>query len=89
MDRIQGIYEYQKLNDQDKEAVVFEHGRFLANRESGDERVNLYGLGDFYVEVFYHVELNELVRFRAFKSSRLLEPYLDRVSIDQLNEGQE
>jgi len=84
MDSIQTI-DFHKLNDSDKEAAVFEQGRFLANRESGQERVNLYGLGSFYVEVFYHVERNELVRFRAFNTDNLIFGLDHRRSVCKLN----
>jgi hypothetical protein len=49
----------------------------LSEREEALFKVKLYALSDFYVEAFFTAREGEIVKFKAFKSRRLLAPYLD------------
>ena len=44
----------------------------------------LYKLKDFFIEVNYQFKQNEIDSIRAFTSLRLLEPYLDRIDITDI-----
>jgi len=59
-----------------------DNGNFLTNRvDDYGRKINLYHVGKFFVEVYYNSKANAIVKFRAFKSSRCLEPYLELIEI--------
>jgi len=74
------IYEFIKLSDTDKGVAIWD-GEFLAVRFSNDHKYALYHLGDFFVEVEYNPKKNKLISMRAFKTKKLLEPYLNMIDI--------
>ncbi len=70
------LYEFTALSSDQQLNTVWEQGRYLALRQEVDQRVGLYTLGTFFVEVFYDPAVNEFVRHRAFVTQRLLLPYV-------------
>jgi hypothetical protein len=75
------LYDFNGLNDDEKANAVWE-GTFLADRREEDLTVQLYSVGNFYVEVFYDAGLNKIVRFRSFTTKSLLVPYLAHIKFD-------
>jgi len=55
--------------------------RLLKLPDDYGRKINLYHTGKFYVEVYYNPKANAIVKFRAFKSTRCLEPYLESIEI--------
>lgn len=47
-------------------------------------KFNLYALWNFYVEVEYGKEENEILELRTFKRGKRLEKYIDQVELDDL-----
>ena len=74
------LYQFNLLNDHLKAEAVWQ-GTFLDNRGEDQFKVQLYSLGNFYVEVFYEKQNNEIVRIRSFRTTRLLAPYLKKIKI--------
>ena len=70
------IYDFNGMDDTGKGNPVFQEGTFIDNRNEAGLKVQLYRLYSFYVEIFYHTEANEIIRYRAFKSIRQLAPYI-------------
>ncbi len=56
--------------------AIFTEGIFLDDREEGGVKVQLYRVHSFYVEVYYEPKTNRIVRFRSFKSTGQLAPYV-------------
>ncbi|HEV7332475.1 MAG TPA: hypothetical protein VGN63_15665 [Flavisolibacter sp.] len=56
-------------------------GVYLSDRTAGDYYVALYGLFDFYAEVYYHRPAGELVMITTFQGEWLLEPYLAKIDL--------
>ena len=56
-------------------------GVYLSERTVGDFFVALYGLFDFYVEVYYQLQTSEVVMITSFQNTALLEPYLAKISL--------
>ena len=75
------LYAFNRKNSQEKTALVWKQGQFLAVRIEPAYRVALYHLGKFFVEVLYDAEQNQIYKMRAFKSRSCLEPYLDLVDL--------
>jgi hypothetical protein len=70
------LFEFIALDNSDRAEAVW-NGNFIAAREEGEYRVMLYKLESFFVEVYYHRELNSIQKLRPFKTTRRLHPYFD------------
>jgi hypothetical protein len=55
----------------------------LPDRKEGELTSSFIRL-DFFVEVTYQSGLNKIAAMRPFKAKRLLEPYSDEVSLDEI-----
>ena len=75
------IYEFQLLTHQQKCEVAFREGIYISARAKGELSYNLYSISSFYVEIAFHLLDNYLDNVLVFNSSRLLEPYLEEISI--------
>ena len=76
------LYEYNLLPFKHKAQFVWNNGNFLTNRaDDYGRKINLYHAEKFFVEVYYNPKANAIVKFRAFKSNRCLEPYLESIEI--------
>ena len=78
------IYDFIRLNQEQREALVWEKGTFLAVRYSRGTSVCLYYMGKFYAEVVYLSESNEVLLVRGFRTKSCLEPYLDMVDLSDM-----
>ncbi|MCQ6957244.1 hypothetical protein [Mucilaginibacter aquariorum] len=74
------LYDFHAMTLPEKAATVWE-GTFIGDRPEGELFVQLYNMGTFYAEVFYNREINEIVKVRGFKSTKLIEPYLKAIKI--------
>jgi len=74
------IYAFIAMTEAEKAGAVW-GGTYLGERFENTTTIQLYGVGDFYVEVFYEPLINRITRFRPFKNDRLLEPYLKNINI--------
>ena len=79
------LYQFKSLSPPEQAEAVWK-GSFLEVRAYGKYSMVLYDLGGFYVEVFYAVQENKIEKFRVFKSTTPLQPYLDEMKSDELNE---
>ncbi|WP_345159859.1 hypothetical protein [Pontibacter saemangeumensis] len=67
-------------------ALVWQHGRFLAIRTEMSCSVVLYHMNEFFAEVWYSPEDNQIALVHGFGSRKLLEPYLDVIDLKELME---
>jgi len=74
------LYDFHAMTKNEKLAAVWE-GTFIGDRPEGQLFVQLYNMGTFYAEVFYNQEINEIVKARGFKTTKLVEPYLRDIKI--------
>ena len=81
------LYEFTALSADQQLAIVWEQGQFLALRHEADQRVGLYTLGTFFVEVFYDSAMKEIIRHRVFVTDKLLLPYVPTQLLSQLLAG--
>lgn len=75
---------YTTTTDIERARVLWEKGVFLAERTIGYHKLMLYQLHDIYVEVCWHTHFNVAMRAKTFTDTDLLEPYLDKISLDDL-----
>ena len=64
--------------------ILWEDGAQVDERIEENQRLVLYQLYAFYVEVFYDLESNGIKGFRSFKSTRYLQPYLEKIDLEEL-----
>jgi len=76
-----GLYDFTVLSQDKKAKMVWNQGVYLCMRPYKNGLVNLYGIDDFYVEVFYDEAENHIEEIRSFQAVACLEPYLDRIEI--------
>lgn len=69
------LEDFLKLSQGQRAEHVFHFGNFL---ECCQERGNLYDMGNFYAEVIYNDDANEIQQVKGFKDIAELEPYLAR-----------
>lgn len=77
------ISEFRSLPQEDQANAAW-NGVFLAGRTTRKYFMLLYDIDGFYVEVVYDKESNCIKKFRAFKSTLFLEPYLSQINIQEL-----
>ena len=77
------LYEFIELNEINKEIAVW-NGVYLVNRFEKPFIYQLYSLGSFFVEVTYNPKINEVTHLEPFTASKLLEPYINQISLEDL-----
>ncbi|QHS56551.1 hypothetical protein GWR56_13740 [Mucilaginibacter sp. 14171R-50] len=65
----------------EKADAVWE-GMFIGDRVESNLRVQLYCVGNFYAEVYYESQGNDIIKIRGFTTTRLIEPYLHTIKLD-------
>jgi hypothetical protein len=84
------IVEFINLSKFEKVNALNCYGTFIAERRLGFDRVYLYALNYFYVELFH--ELSNLSNrgvavYRVFEDIKYLDIYLEHVDISELIEA--
>lgn len=64
------------LDEKGKGEAVFNSSTFIDDRGENGLKVQVYRLGNFYVEVHYDPEANAIIKYSSFTSASLLAPYL-------------
>lgn len=67
--------------------IICDRGVYLSEREEDGNLIVLYGVDAFYVEVYYRLADNEILKLRSFHSPELLEPYLGKISLETIGTG--
>ncbi|MCC6384056.1 MAG: hypothetical protein LC117_08925 [Bacteroidia bacterium] len=75
---------FGKLSLEEKAWYLWNGGSFLMANEDGQFRYNLFRINNFYVELIYNLETEEIDKIRAFFSESFLTPYLASIDIDEL-----
>ena len=77
------IREYMYLDLFEKAEIAW-GGTFIADRKDRNDIVQLYLLGDFFVEVYYNLVDDEIITVVPVASPKLLEPYYEQIDISSL-----
>ena len=78
------LYDFNRLNQEERDAAVMDKGTFIAARLSCGCTMCLYAMGKFFAEVVYLADDNQIILVRAFKSKFCLEPYLEMVDLSEI-----
>ena len=72
------------LSEEEKKNTVLHQGILLAKRDTEVCKIFLFGLNDYYVELFCNRQSKAVEEYRAFGDTRFLSPYLKTISLDDL-----
>jgi hypothetical protein len=76
------IAEFNGLTTDEKAWYLWHGATFLHVYENGKYRINLFHLNNYYIELHYNLESNNIDTIGAFTSTDLLMPFLDRINIE-------
>jgi hypothetical protein len=60
------LYQFIALDEMEQQEAIWE-GTHIGDRQDEEHNILLYQIDGFYVEVFYHRELNVIRRYRLSK----------------------
>jgi len=78
------FYDFCTLPSDEQSDFILDNGQFLCSIDKKDNKIGLFYLFDFYVEVFYNYTCKALVKIRPFRDTKHLGPYLDEIELPQL-----
>jgi len=81
------LSEFEKLTGFEKVKALSDYGVFLSEPRIGADRVYLYAINYFYIEIFHQLsDINNrgVSVYRVFDDVKYLDAYLERVDITPL-----
>ena len=78
------VEKFNVLNFDEKAWHVWHHANFIMVHQNSCYRVNLYYLNGYYIQLWYHVKRNRIAKIAATKSNRIVDAYLQNISINEL-----
>lgn len=78
------FYQFNYLPREQRAELVWRLGKFLAIRSYMGCNIALYHLTDFFAEVWYSPEDDQIALVHGFESRKHLEPYLDMIDLEKL-----
>lgn len=72
------------LDEKEKKQAVLHAGVLIGKRRDAASFAFLFQVQNFYVEAWFNVENKGIEEYRVFDHTRLLQPYLDDIRIDDL-----
>ncbi|RDC58695.1 hypothetical protein [Adhaeribacter pallidiroseus] len=75
------LYDFNRGSQEERLAWTWQHGAYLSYRFHLGHRIALYHLSEFFIEVYYQVQGNEVDYVRGFQSLELLAPYLAKIKL--------
>jgi len=75
------IHDFRVMPFEKKCDVVTYNGQYLVHRFLGECKVFLYSVDDFFIEVFFSSKYQKVLMINAFNQSTGLEPYLEMISL--------
>lgn len=72
------------LTEEEKKLTVLHQGVLVAKRTNYDHMVFLFQIESYYVEAWCSLENKAVEEFRVFDNVKPLNPYLEKISIDEL-----
>jgi len=75
------LEDFNQHTPEQRTALVWAEGTFLADRISENCTVCLYNMGKFFAEVWYRVADNKIQSVQGFNSNTVLELYVQMVDL--------
>lgn len=71
------INEFDLLDINKKANILFSEGEYCGVRAYYNYKINLYSLSDFFVEVYYSPDNNEIEKIEIVKDDKILDRFID------------
>ena len=78
MSNVLKLYDYVLLTDEEQFNIIWNLGKHIDTYIDDNIRINLYAINEFFVEIYYDVELNKIIDKKHFKQGILLDKYLPK-----------
>ncbi len=78
------LREFKTFDDFQKAKALVDVGVLIGKRQLMFYLIFLYQVEGFYVEVLYSLQSKKVHKFRAFENTNLLDPYLSKIDISEL-----
>lgn len=75
---------FKTLSQDKKFRNLLVNGVCLASRDTEDNCILLFQLNDFYVEIYFDKQCDEIVHCRTFQDIDELTPYIEQIDISHL-----
>jgi len=69
---------------EEKKQIALHQGVLISKRTKPGSFIFLFQMENFYVEMFCDTQTKSVTQFRAFSGTKLLQPYLESITIDGL-----
>ena len=77
------IKKFRDLDEMEQHEAMWEYGVMVGDRLSGEYRIILYQIFEFYIELYYHIELNVLRKLISFDKLDALDVYINQFNINE------
>jgi hypothetical protein len=78
------LHDFKALDEFQKATALVDEGVLIGKRDLLFYLVFLYQVEGFYVEVLYSIKSRKVHKFKAFENTNLLDPYLSKIDISEL-----
>ena len=72
---------FRTLNPRKQNRKLLAEGVCIADRKGEEVHALLFQVDNFYVEVFFHADADEVLFTRCFEDTDELEPYLQEIDV--------
>ena len=76
------IKKFRDLDEMEQHEAMWEYGVMVGDMLSGEYRIVLYQIFDFYIELYYHIEINVLRKLESFDKLDALDVYISQFNIN-------
>ena len=78
------LSDFIMLDPEEKKLAVLHRGVLIGKRKKPELIIFLFQLDKFYVETFCNTITKDVSGYRVFAQTKLLQPYLESITIDEL-----
>jgi len=84
--KIIGATEFEMLSEEKQLDILQKDGVYIGKREVGNEKVILYQLYAFYVEVYFEEYRKKINKMIISDKVDILQPYLDQIKVKDIDQ---
>jgi hypothetical protein len=78
------LSDFIMLNEEEKKFNLLHQGVLIGKRKRPESIIFLFQFQDFYVETHCNTNTKVVTLYQAFTHTKLLQPYLESIAIDDL-----
>lgn len=69
------LYQYKMKSDNEQLQMLCHQGEIIHSENENGTNIKLFALGDFFIEAFYGLNSNEIIKKNEFRCGYLLDKY--------------